>query len=364
MAEQRVALPLSTLDRFIRFSTDAAGIERMLRMVQAIVMVLLAHEPALTRSGFFGPLVSDSKRNSGSGMKSGGVEMNVLGALRGRVALARRFLRMFRFLECFRAAYLVYVSFYAAPAPMEGGAGGDDHVASNGHGGTKASESNEERIAAAQPAQPAQPAEPKRTCNCKHNHNHNRKSQDPTKIPTETWLDIFSRTFNAMYLLLETLMLVDALELPGFTLWGTHWGPTLHVEGQRFWFFALLCGIGAALIKLAKLVRYAPVVRVPQAGEGWGWGWGDRKAESELADWEQMRDKMRRMVWHRRETKKAWRRELRTKGWRTARRCVADVLDLAVPGVVVGWVNVSSGTVGLLMAGSTYLTGLEIWERF
>jgi hypothetical protein len=35
----------------------------------------------------------------------------------------------------------------------------------------------------------------------------------------------------------------------------------------------------------------------------------------------------------------------------------------AVPGVVIGWIPMSPGAVGLLMLGSTYLTGKEVWER-
>ena len=45
------------------------------------------------------------------------------------------------------------------------------------------------------------------------------------------------------------------------------------------------------------------------------------------------------------------------------RRIVADVLDLAQPATVVGWIQASPGSVGVAMLGSTYLTSLEIWER-
>lgn len=48
---------------------------------------------------------------------------------------------------------------------------------------------------------------------------------------------------------------------------------------------------------------------------------------------------------------------------RIVRRIVADALDIAVPGAVVGWVPLEPGTVGLMMLGSTWLTGLEVWER-
>jgi hypothetical protein len=48
---------------------------------------------------------------------------------------------------------------------------------------------------------------------------------------------------------------------------------------------------------------------------------------------------------------------------KVVRRLVADVMDLSVPGSVVGWIPLDPGTVGLLMLGSTVLTGMEVWER-
>lgn len=351
--------------------TPTAGIERILRMVQAILMVVLSR-PLLT--GGFVKLVALGNQHVWTSPRS--ADLAILRELRGAVALARRFFRMFRFLEAFQAAHMIYASFYASrpalpPAPAASPAASEGNAAKGDENGEDVASTTSPETASgdgkgAEPEKaPATQSKPK--CNCKHQHHnhHHHQPTDPNRIPTEAWLDIFSRTFNGMYLVLETLTLLDALQLPGFSLWGAYWAPLLNVEGQRFWFFSLACGIASGVIKVAKLFAYGPAAFRQAAGAGGGTAWGtaDDRPESEMAEWERMRAKMRRFVHAQREGRRAWKREIRTRGYRVARRCVADVLDLAVPGSVLGWVRVRPGTVGAAMVVSTWLTGLEVWER-
>ena len=161
----------------------------------------------------------------------------------------------------------------------------------------------------------------------------------------ESYLDISAKSFNGFYLLLETLHFPEALlaSSDGVTVWGADMARTLHVEGQRFWFLALVCGVSCGVLKLGKMWVYRAV-----PGEGSGQLMGGKEGES---------------VGERHEREERQRGEFRAKERRVVRRLVADVMDLVLPGVVVGWVSVSSGTVGVCMLGSTLLTGLEVWER-
>lgn len=320
-----------------------AGIERMLRMVQAILMVVLS-QPVLT-SGFF-KLIALGNQHIWTEPRIASTV--ALSKLRGHVGLVRRFFRMFRFLESFRTAHAIYTSFYAPllpPPPIPPSAPcpepATESEALSGGTNTKAAED--------QRAEPPPPAQA-------HTHAHHHRPRNPAKPPTEAWLDIFSRTFNGMYLLLETLTLLDALQLPGLSLWDPSWFSILHVEGQRFWFLALACGVLSGLIKFVKLVAWAPV---PQTGEGYGTPLDTK----DLPEWKKQREKMRRLVYARRETRRVWKEQIRTRGYGLARRCVADILDLAAPGSVLGWVGVESGTVGAVMVISTWITGREVWER-
>lgn len=296
-------------------------------MVQAILMVVIS-QPRLT-VGFF-KLVDLGNQHVWTEPRVASIA--ALTDLRTQVALIRRFFRIFRFVESFYGAYQIYISFYA-PAPAPAPPPPVQTAETNKDG------DQDQRAAGGQPATTKPPT----------------RSQQP---PTEAWLDIFSRMFNGMYLLLEALALIDALRLPGFSLWGVYWSTLMHVEGQRFWFFALACGAASGLVKITKLLAYAPV---PQTGEGYGTG--EKAASEDMADWERERARLRRVVAAKKESRRIWRNQLRTTGWGLLRRCVADLLDLVVPGSVVGWVDVQPGTVGAVMVVTTWLTGVGIWER-
>lgn len=296
----------------------------MMRMAQAILMVIIAY-PILT-NGFInlvhlGNLHVWTEPRAASHL--------VLTQLRGRVALGRRFFRAFRFLEQFHAAHTLYTSLYS-PSPIQPPVNPEN-------------------------ADQSPPQVPK-----------TKSSGSSSSIPAEAWLDIFAKTFNGMYLLLESSTTLDAMGISGFSLWGSYWSPVLHIEAQRFWFFALACGVASGMVKLVKLFAYAPV---PQTGEGYGTGEkhsanGTAGGEGdEKADWVKERDRLRKIVTARKEARKEWRRNIRVKSKGLVRRMCADFLDLAVPGAVVGWVDLSPGTVGLVMIVTTYLTGLETWEK-
>jgi hypothetical protein len=146
----------------------------------------------------------------------------------------------------------------------------------------------------------------------------------------ERWMDFGSKAFTGMYLLLESLTFVDVtVDVPGLGMWGSQEQVRgLVLDGQRFWFLGLVCGIICGVAKLSRGDG-----KEGEKGER-GEKWVVRKSNGEG-------EKRRKVL----------------------RRLVADVMDLAVPGSVVGWVPLSPETVGLLMLGSTVLTGMEVWER-
>lgn len=324
----------------------------MLRMVQSIVMVVVSYP--LLLDGFT-QLVMLGNQHIWTDPRTTGVV--VLNDLKGHLGLARRFFRMFRFLESFYAAHQLYSSLYSgspalmptptpaaeAEKPSQSPAAGSD--VKNGTSSVDQAVQPDQKPAATQ-APHAHQHHP----NCRH-----RRKPGP---PAEAWLDIFGRTFNGMYLLLETLCLVDALQVPGFSLWGSRWAPALFVEGQRFWLFGLGCGVASGLVKIVKLLAYAPV---PPTGEGYGTG--ENRDESEMADWEKERERLRRIMWVRKEQRKLWKSNIKTKSKGLVRKCVADLLDMVMPGSVVGWWKVDQGTLGVILIITTYLTGCEVWER-
>ncbi|ROV87715.1 hypothetical protein VSDG_09752 [Cytospora chrysosperma] len=363
----------STLDQFIRFGTDAAGIERILRMVQAFLAVVMS-QPVLTHN--LAMLVALGNRHVWEEPRV--LHAGVLSDLIRQLATSRRFFRMFRFLECFRAANTLYASLYSGspaqastpPASSPSPAAGPDTVQEGDHDPSPSPPAP----AAATTTHPTSKAGPSPDANPHPQPHQHQHQQQPT---AEAWLAIFARAFNGMYLLLEALTLVDAL---GFPLWGPRWAATLHVEGQRFWLFALACGAAGGMAATARLLCCAPPLpAVPgdwacYGGRGGGGGGGEEEVSKDvaaaggggraaaMADWEVERERLRRVMWPRREQRRIWRADIRGKWWGLVRRCVADSLDMAAPASVVGWVRIDPGTVGAVQVVTTYLTGMEIWE--
>ncbi|KAK4453939.1 peroxisomal biogenesis factor 11-domain-containing protein [Podospora aff. communis PSN243] len=148
-------------------------------------------------------------------------------------------------------------------------------------------------------------------------------------------LDVGAKSFNGMYLLLETATFLDALGVEGLSIWGAEVEKVLVVEAQRFWLFALVCGVGKGVVVLWKGRAGREEGRLKREK--------GKKGEKGKEEEEEVKRKVRE--------------------WKVLRRMVADVLDLAVPGAVVGWIPASPGTVGVLMLGSTWITGLEVWEK-
>lgn len=320
-------------------------------MVQSIVMVVVSYP--LLLDGFT-QLVMLGNTHVWTDPRATGVV--VLNDLKGHLGLARRFFRMFRFLESFHAAHQLYTSLYPQPPTLTSASAAATAIPSQPAAAVSDAKDSPEQ--AEQAARPAHAAPAATQAPHVHQHHPNCRHRRKSGPPAEAWLDIFGRTFNGMYLLLETLCLVDALQVPGFSLWGPQWFSVLFVEGQRFWFFGLGCGVASGLLKIVKLLAYAPV---PPTGEGYGTG--ETKDESEMADWEKERERLRKIMWVRKEQRKLWKSNIKTKSKGLVRKCVADLLDMVMPGSVVGWWKVDQGTLGSILIITTYLTGCEVWER-
>ncbi|KAK4103270.1 hypothetical protein N658DRAFT_494600 [Parathielavia hyrcaniae] len=240
---------ISAFEQFVRFGTDAYGLERLLRGLQSLTTLLLFFAPLRHLLLLASPFPS-------SPTAAAAISLATLTQLRTRLSALRQPFRLFRFLDSLSSAWSVFSS--------------------------------------------------------------SPPSADFLGL-VERWTDFGSKAFTGIYLVLESLTFVDvAVAVPGLGLFGSQEQVRATVlDGQRFWFLGLVCGI---LCALAKLGRGEGNIGGKSNGDG-----GRR--------------------------------------YRIWRRLVADMLDLSVPGSMVGWVSLSPGKVGLLMLGSTVLTGMEVWER-
>ncbi|KAK6223759.1 AoPex11B [Colletotrichum tabaci] len=305
-------------DQFVAFGSDSAGLERILRGLQALTAIFGAY-PSLVSLLLLAPGAPYPPL------------LEALGPLRGHLNLTRRFIRFFWFLNSFGASYNLYTSTPSSSSPVP-------------------------------PAGPPQ-----------------GKNGGGVAVGLETWLDILRFTLLGLYGGLESLTLPDLLGVPRLEFFGAERTAALNVEAQRFWLLALACGVLANLTRMLKAFAYAPV---PQHGHGYGTGEeagkdGDKNAGEkkekdgekqdgdgeEPLDWEAERARLRAIVVKRREERKRWRRHVAFQVKSLGRKVFSDSLDCLIPGVVLGWVNVQPGTVGVAMLVTTVLTSKDIWER-
>ncbi|KAI1343106.1 peroxisomal biogenesis factor 11 [Xylariaceae sp. FL0016] len=293
-----------TLDQFIKFTTDSVGLERTFRLLQSIAQIL---------SSFTLPfeILLYGISLTSYGPASPTAARSVLFALRQHLALTRRFFRLFRFIESFNSAQKLYTSL----SPPQG------------------------------PKAPAQ----------------------PRWVQSEAWLNVFGRTFNGMYLMLEAATLIEAMQIEGFRIWSPEWERSITIEAQRFWLFSLVCGVFSGLMKVIEVLAYTPV---PATGDGFAHGKNEAKPapegeKDEKVDWDlkQEQKRLRSIVQDRKEGRAAWRGQVRSKISKLGRDVFANALDITLPGSVVGWVKADAGTVGLAMFVTTILTSMDVWER-
>ena len=164
--------------------------------------------------------------------------------------------------------------------------------------------------------------------------------QKPGLVQAKAWIDVLGHTFNGMYFLLTASTIIDALRIEGLKLWAPEWERSINIEAQRFWLFALVCGLFSGLLQMIKIQVYAPEFMQ-----------GKAEGNSAATTGKEKMEKMDKPAESRREL------------IGLARNVAANALDIILPGVGVGWIDVSPGIVGLAMFSTTILTGIDVWER-
>lgn len=158
----------------------------------------------------------------------------------------------------------------------------------------------------------------------------------------EKTLDGLASTFNGMYLLLEAATIVDALGIQGLTVLGAELAFTTKIEAQRCWFLALVFGALSCVLKLSKAQKVARPVSEETVGEKVGAGKDGKRRDVEA---------------------KSHGSRTKSQQVRLSRKLMTCLLDLPLPGSIVGWIPASPGTLGLLMLTTSVLSGVDVWER-
>jgi hypothetical protein len=113
-------------------------------------------------------------------------------------------------------------------------------------------------------------------------------------------------------------------------VWASSWAEACLVEGNRFWFYSLVCSI---LLGWCQLY----------AGRGQFEGGSSEKSKGK------------------KQGVQAQVQKATSSGIK--RRIVADSFDLFIPGFVTGWIVTTHSFVGFAGAVSTVLSSKDIWDR-
>ncbi|KFH46119.1 hypothetical protein ACRE_031180 [Hapsidospora chrysogenum ATCC 11550] len=276
-----------TYDQFIAFGTDNAGLERILRLFQSLFQILTSYPLLIaTLLPTSPPAIHISAETS-------------LRQLQSRLAITRRWLRLFRFLDAFRGGWQLYLS---------------------------------------------------------------------EAKTLETWLDAHAKTCLGMYGLLESVTLLDLLDVDHLEVFGRERAASLNVDAQRFWFAALYLSAMSSAVKLVRLLAYRPV---PPTGDGFAMGGaglggkGSGEKDGALVSGEDKSDleKIKEEREKRKRQQKEWAKKVSGEMGALGMKLLSDMLDLVIPASIVGWIQVDPGLVGLAMFCSTIITGNDVWRR-
>ncbi|OHE91317.1 AoPex11B [Colletotrichum orchidophilum] len=300
-----------TFDQFVAFGSDSAGLERILRGLQALTAIFSAY-PSLVALAL---LDADPPI------------LEALGPLRGHLTLTRRFIRFFWFLNSFGTSYNLYTSISSSPS-------------SSGDGSAKRSS----RGAGLETWLDII----KFTLLGLYGGLESLTLPDLLGVPQIAYFGAErTRSLNVEAQRFWFLALVFGVFANLTRILKAFAYAPVPQHGHGY-------GTGEKPVEEKSTVEGDVVTGEKVGGEDDG---------EEKLDWEAERARLRAIVMKRREGRKRWRREVAFKIKSLGRKIISDLLDCLIPGGILGWVNIQPGTGGIVMLITSVMTSRDIWER-
>ncbi|KAJ8123220.1 hypothetical protein ONZ43_g775 [Nemania bipapillata] len=173
---------MATYRQFAAFSNDTAGLERIFRLLQSWVQIILAYPSVIST-------VCQLQSNYSFQCIGKFPTRSTLLVLQQRLDIARRYIRVFRFLSVFQKTQELLTR--------------PEHVIVSSPNPEKAANtpSTDRKVEGSSPT-PSPPASPRQLGQA------------------EKWLDSLSLTLTGMYLLTETSTVIDYMQVDGLQVWG------------------------------------------------------------------------------------------------------------------------------------------------
>jgi hypothetical protein len=188
----------------------------------------------------------------------------------------------------------------------------------------------------------------------------------------ETWLDVLGRTCLGIFGMLESVTLLDLLEVDQLEIFGAEQTAILNYQAQLFWLIALCTSLFRSSMRLLRCINKQATTNAspnhnsegkglqkgseyqngdgPSTENGNGAAPGTPKANQEKGSGHQMESKSRAT-----DSKEAVSSLIL--------KLVSDTMDLLLPATAVGLVDIHPAVIAMAMIISTAITANDVWAR-
>ncbi|KAH6608821.1 AoPex11B [Trichoderma cornu-damae] len=186
----------------------------------------------------------------------------------------------------------------------------------------------------------------------------------------ETWLDVLGKTCLGIFGMLESVTLLDLLEIDQLEIFGTEQTVMLNYQAQFFWLTALCISLFRSSTRLLRLLGNRAATDASlgqdaasrkeegerQNGDGLPTGNDDSSVPREP------KGKQQNGSGHQMETKsRAGEPEEAVSS--LIMKLTSDAMDLLLPATAVGLVEVHPAVIAMTMIVSTAITARDVWAR-
>ncbi|KAL6886718.1 peroxisomal biogenesis factor 11 [Trichoderma longibrachiatum] len=190
----------------------------------------------------------------------------------------------------------------------------------------------------------------------------------------DTWLDVVGKTCLGIFGMLESVTLLDLLEIDQLEIFGAEQTASLNYQAQYFWLIGLCISLFRSGTRLLHLLGNRKTKSSPSSSRKVGKKEGSQ-TEGEHQDGREVSSK-NGVVTAAKEPdevhEKGSPRRMEADGGPTASgdtissllvKILADALDLLLPATAVGLVQLDSAAIATAMIISTVITANDVWVR-
>ncbi|KAL6854647.1 peroxisomal biogenesis factor 11 [Trichoderma novae-zelandiae] len=177
----------------------------------------------------------------------------------------------------------------------------------------------------------------------------------------DTWLDVVGKTCLGIFGMLESVTLLDLLEIDQLQIFGVEQTASLNYQAQYFWLVGLCISLFRSGSRLLRLLGNRKVVPDPSSSRDAGVKEGSQK-ESEHHNGGEISSE-NGVVAATRETKGGASGSGDNAVSSLAMKLVADALDLLLPATAVGLIELDPAAIATAMMISTAITANDVWVR-